>query len=158
MCCNASKQQYLEKNGIVWRWRIFAALSQEAPLDLMRLLLAEGAAGLPKDEIATRPSVPSSTLSLHLAALERAGLPPSSRQGRQLVHSLRIVGAAIDQLPDRNVQRLAHCLIWRQYRVAACGPGPAPPAQIPEPRTAKHSQINGTALSDIRGINGGIPD
>lgn len=81
MCCNGSKQQYLEKNGIVWRWRIFAALSQEAPLDLMRLLLAEGAAGLPKGEIATRPSVPSSTLSLDLAALERAGLPPLEPSG-----------------------------------------------------------------------------
>lgn len=70
----------------------FAALSQETRLDLMRLLLAEGASGLPAGEIATRLSVPSSTLSFHLAALERAGLTHSTRQGRQIVHAPRIAG------------------------------------------------------------------
>lgn len=58
----------------------------------MRLLLAEGASGLPAGEIATRLSVPSSTLSFHLAALERAGLTHSTRQGRQIVHAPRIAG------------------------------------------------------------------
>lgn len=70
----------------------FAALSQETRLDLMRLLLAEGASGLPAGEIATRLSVPSSTLSFHLTALERAGLTHSTRQGRQIVHAPRIAG------------------------------------------------------------------
>ena len=70
----------------------FAALSQETRLELMRLLLAEGASGLPAGEIATRLGIPSSTLSFHLAALERAGLTLSTRQGRQIVHAARING------------------------------------------------------------------
>lgn len=70
----------------------FAALSQETRLELMRLLLAEGASGLPAGEIATRLSVPASTMSFHLAALERAGLTHSTRQGRQIVHAARIAG------------------------------------------------------------------
>jgi protein-tyrosine-phosphatase/DNA-binding transcriptional ArsR family regulator len=70
----------------------FAALSQETRLDLIRLLLAEGASGLPAGEIAARLSVPASTLSFHLAALERAGLTQATRQGRQIVHAVRIAG------------------------------------------------------------------
>ena len=70
----------------------FAALSQETRLDLLRLLIAEGANGLPAGEIAARLGVPASTLSFHLSALERAGLTQSTRQGRQIVHAARIVG------------------------------------------------------------------
>jgi protein-tyrosine-phosphatase/DNA-binding transcriptional ArsR family regulator len=70
----------------------FAALSQETRLDLMRLLIAEGATGLPAGEIAVRLAVPSSTLSFHLAALERAGLTQSTRLGRQIVHAVRLIG------------------------------------------------------------------
>jgi len=70
----------------------FAALSQETRLDLMRLLIAEGASGLPAGEIAARLAVPASTLSFHLAALERAGLTQATRQGRQVVHAVRISG------------------------------------------------------------------
>ncbi len=70
----------------------FAALAQDTRLDLMRLLLAEGGSGLPAGEIAMRLGVPSSTLSFHLAALERAGLTQSTRQGRQIVHAARING------------------------------------------------------------------
>ncbi len=70
----------------------FAALSQETRLDLMRLLIAEGASGMPAGEIAARLAVPASTLSFHLAALERAGLTQSTRQGRQIVHAVRIGG------------------------------------------------------------------
>ena len=58
----------------------------------MRLLLTYGPSGLPAGEIAARLSVPASTLSFHLAALERAGLTQSTRQGRQVVHAVRIAG------------------------------------------------------------------
>jgi ArsR family transcriptional regulator, arsenate/arsenite/antimonite-responsive transcriptional repressor / arsenate reductase (thioredoxin) len=70
----------------------FGALSQETRLDLMRLLITEGASGLPAGEIGARLGVPASTLSFHLAALERAGLTQSTRQGRQIVHAVRIAG------------------------------------------------------------------
>jgi len=72
--------------------RAFAALSQDARLDLLRLLIAEGPTGLPAGELARRLGLPASTTSFHLAALERAGLTQSTRQGRQIVHAARIVG------------------------------------------------------------------
>jgi protein-tyrosine-phosphatase/DNA-binding transcriptional ArsR family regulator len=68
-----------------------AALAQETRLDLVRMLLAEGANGLPAGEIGNRLGVPASTLSFHLAALERVGLTQSTRHGRQIIHAARIV-------------------------------------------------------------------
>ena len=70
----------------------FGALSIETRLEVLRLLIAEGATGLPAGEIAARLSVPSSTLSFHLAALERAGLTYSTRQSRQIIHAVRFAG------------------------------------------------------------------
>jgi len=67
-----------------------AALSQETRLDLVRMLIAEGANGLPAGEIGSRLNVPASTLSFHLAALERVGLTQSTRHGRQIIHAVRI--------------------------------------------------------------------
>jgi protein-tyrosine-phosphatase/DNA-binding transcriptional ArsR family regulator len=74
----------------------FAALSQETRLDLVRLLIAHGASGLPAGEIAAQLAIPSSTLSFHLTALERAGLTQATRQGRYIVHAVRI--GAVRQL------------------------------------------------------------
>ena len=70
----------------------FAALSQETRIDLIRLLIAECASGLPAGDIAERLGLAPSTLSFHLAALERAGLTRSTRHGRQIIHAVRIAG------------------------------------------------------------------
>jgi protein-tyrosine-phosphatase/DNA-binding transcriptional ArsR family regulator len=70
----------------------FAALSQDARLNLMRLLIAEGPTGMPAGELACRVGLPASTTSFHLAALERAGLTQPTRQGRQIIHAVRIAG------------------------------------------------------------------
>jgi ArsR family transcriptional regulator, arsenate/arsenite/antimonite-responsive transcriptional repressor / arsenate reductase (thioredoxin) len=70
----------------------FAALSLDVRLNLMRLLIAEGATGMPAGELASRLGVPASTTSFHLAALERAGLTQATRQGRQIIHAVRIAG------------------------------------------------------------------
>jgi protein-tyrosine-phosphatase/DNA-binding transcriptional ArsR family regulator len=70
----------------------FAALSQETRVDLMRLLVAEGASGLRAGDIVSRLNVAPSTLSFHLSALERAGLTQSTRQGRHIIHAVRIAG------------------------------------------------------------------
>jgi protein-tyrosine-phosphatase/DNA-binding transcriptional ArsR family regulator len=67
-----------------------AALSQETRLDLVRLLIAEGANGLPAGEIGGRLNIPASTLSFHLAALERVELTQSTRHGRQIIHAVRV--------------------------------------------------------------------
>src|SRR3984885_6260270 len=70
----------------------FAALSVDARLNLMRLLVAEGPTGLPAGKLASRLELPASTTSFHLAALERAGLTQATRQGRQIIHAVRIAG------------------------------------------------------------------
>jgi arsenate reductase len=67
----------------------FGALSQETRLDLLRLLIAAGPSGLPAGEVGSRLGLPASTASFHLAALERAGLTLSTRQGRQIIHAAR---------------------------------------------------------------------
>lgn len=69
-----------------------AALAQETRLDLVRLLIAAGASGLPAGEIAVRLGVPPSTLSFHLNALERVGLVRGTRQGRSIIYAIRIAG------------------------------------------------------------------
>jgi ArsR family transcriptional regulator, arsenate/arsenite/antimonite-responsive transcriptional repressor / arsenate reductase (thioredoxin) len=69
----------------------FAALSVDTRLNLLRLLMAEGANGLAAGEVVRRLGLPASTASFHLAALERAGLTQSTRHGRQIVHAARFV-------------------------------------------------------------------
>jgi protein-tyrosine-phosphatase/DNA-binding transcriptional ArsR family regulator len=70
---------------------VFSALSQDTRVDLLRLLIAQGASGLPAGDIVNRLGIPASTTSFHLAALERAGLTQSTRQGRQIIHAVRVV-------------------------------------------------------------------
>lgn len=71
--------------------QVFAALAQETRLGVLRLLIAAGPNGLPAGEISDRLGLPASTMSFHLAALERAGLTQSTRQSRQVIHAVRIV-------------------------------------------------------------------
>jgi len=71
---------------------MLAALAQETRLDLLRLLFARGATGLPAAEIASQLGVPPSTLSFHLTAMEREGLLVSTRHGRRIVYAVRLIG------------------------------------------------------------------
>ncbi len=70
----------------------FAALSVDARVNLLRLLLAAGPTGLPAGDLASRLALPASTTSFHLAALERAGLTQATRHGRQIIHAVRLAG------------------------------------------------------------------
>ena len=70
----------------------FAALAREHRLAVFRLLVREGPSGLPAGEIAERVAVPSSTLSHHLAHLERAGLLRSWRIERRIFYAVDIEG------------------------------------------------------------------
>jgi ArsR family transcriptional regulator, arsenate/arsenite/antimonite-responsive transcriptional repressor / arsenate reductase (thioredoxin) len=69
-----------------------AALAQEHRLAVFRLLIREGASGLPAGEIADRVAIPSSTLSRHLAHLEQAQLLRSWRVKRQIYYAVDIDG------------------------------------------------------------------
>jgi DNA-binding transcriptional ArsR family regulator len=70
----------------------FSALAQEHRLAVFRLLVREGPGGLPAGEIAERIAVPPSTLSHHLAHLERAGLLRSWRVERRIFYAVDVEG------------------------------------------------------------------
>ena len=75
---------------------VFAALSQETRVAVLRLLVGVGPSGMPAGDIADSLGVPASTASFHLSALERVGLTQSTRQGRRIIHAARI--AALREL------------------------------------------------------------
>ena len=63
------------------------ALAQEHRLALFRLLVQAGPEGMPAGQIAVKLGVPSSSLSFHLAHLNRAGLINQRRESRSLIYS-----------------------------------------------------------------------
>lgn len=81
---------------------ILAHLAQETRLELVRMLIGEGASGLSAGAIAERLAVPSSTLSFHLNALERVGVLRATRSGRNVVYAVRPAGlrAILEFLSD----------------------------------------------------------
>ncbi|HVS24413.1 MAG TPA: metalloregulator ArsR/SmtB family transcription factor [Gammaproteobacteria bacterium] len=80
----------------------FAALAHDVRLTVFRLLLAKSPDGLPAGQIAQRLEIPASTLSTHLAQLERAGLLRSWREQRRILYAVdvegtrRLVGFLVD--------------------------------------------------------------
>ncbi len=70
---------------------VFSALSHEARLDLIRLLVPAGPEGLAAGEIARSLGLSSSRLSFHLAAMEQAGLLTSRRVARNIFYSVDAV-------------------------------------------------------------------
>ena len=71
----------------------FAALAQDHRLAVFRLLMRKGTNGLPAGEIADAIGVPPSTLSSHLAQMERAGLIRSWRRQRYVLYAIDIEGS-----------------------------------------------------------------
>ena len=63
------------------------ALAQEHRLALFRLLVQAGPAGMAAGAIADALDIPNSSLSFHLAQLQRAGLIVQRREGRSLIYS-----------------------------------------------------------------------
>ena len=70
----------------------FAALAHDLRLRVFRLLLSRSPSGLPAGQIALRLQVPASTLSAHLAQLERAGLLRSWREQRRILYAVDTAG------------------------------------------------------------------
>ena len=63
------------------------ALAQEHRLALFRLLVQAGQTGMSAGALAGALSVPNSSLSFHLAHLNRVGLIQQRRDGRSLIYS-----------------------------------------------------------------------
>jgi DNA-binding transcriptional ArsR family regulator len=66
----------------------FAALAHELRLEVFRLLIGALPSGLPAGQIAQQLEVPASTLSTHLAQLERAGLLKSWREQQRIFYAV----------------------------------------------------------------------
>ena len=64
-----------------------SALAHEHRLELYRLLVQRGPAGLSAGALAQRLEVPPSSLTFHLQQLHHAGLVTQRRVGRQLIYA-----------------------------------------------------------------------
>jgi ArsR family transcriptional regulator len=62
------------------------ALAQETRLDIFRMLVQKGPAGLPAGEIGSRLAQPSPTMSFHLNQLRFAGMVTSRRESRSIIY------------------------------------------------------------------------
>lgn len=64
-----------------------SAISQEARLEIFRLLVQAGAEGLPAGVIGEQLDIPASTLSFHLKELSHAGLVNARQVSRFIYYS-----------------------------------------------------------------------
>ena len=64
-----------------------AALAQDNRLDVFRLLVQAGPAGLPAGEVASALDVAPSTLTFHFDRLRMAGLVNVRRDGRSMIYA-----------------------------------------------------------------------
>src|SRR5882757_7224661 len=76
----------MEKESVV---AALAALAQDNRLDVFRLLVRAGHAGLPAGRIATALGLPPNTLSFHFDRLRQAGLVSVQREGRSMIYAAR---------------------------------------------------------------------
>jgi ArsR family transcriptional regulator len=66
-----------------------AALAQDNRIDVFRLLVQAGPAGLPAGRIAEALDVASNTLTFHFDRLRNAGLVTARREGRSIIYAAR---------------------------------------------------------------------
>ena len=92
------------------------ALAQASRLEVFRLLVRRGPAGLAAGEISGRVGVPPTTLSFHLAQLSHAGLVTSRREGRSILYAADYGG----------MQGLMGFLTDNCCQEGGCAPPPTP--------------------------------
>ena len=90
------------------------SLAQEHRLALFRLLVEAGQKGMAAGSLAEALSVPNSSLSFHLAHLNRAGLIEQRRDGRSLIYTANF--GAMNELVS---YLLANCCGGADCSVAA---------------------------------------
>jgi ArsR family transcriptional regulator len=67
--------------------RALGALAQESRLDVFRLLVRKGAAGMAAGDLSSHFGLPSATMSFHLKEMTGAGLITSRRESRSIIYS-----------------------------------------------------------------------
>ena len=63
------------------------ALAHDSRLAIFRLLIQEGADGLPAGEVGQRLGIPANGLTFHMTRLRYAGLVRARRNGRQIIYA-----------------------------------------------------------------------
>jgi ArsR family transcriptional regulator, arsenate/arsenite/antimonite-responsive transcriptional repressor len=76
----------MEKQDVI---TALSALAQETRLDIFRLLVQAGTAGMAAGKIGERLGLASATLAFHLKELKHAGLVTVEREGRSLIYAAR---------------------------------------------------------------------
>ncbi len=106
-----------------------AAVAQETRLDIFRLLVQKGPAGMPAGEIGARMDLPSPTLSFHLNQLRNAGLLSSRRESRSIIYSANYatMQALLAYLTE-------NCCSGKLAEPGCCAGVPVPAAAAPRPR------------------------
>ena len=66
-----------------------AALAQDSRLDVFRLLVQAGPAGLPAGQVAAKLKLAPNTLTFHFDRLRDAGLVTVRRDGRSMIYATR---------------------------------------------------------------------
>lgn len=69
---------------------IFEALSSEVRLDIFKLLMKHGTAGLVAGDIAEALNLPNTNLSFHLKNLYHAGIIEMQKEGRFVRYSIKM--------------------------------------------------------------------
>jgi ArsR family transcriptional regulator, arsenate/arsenite/antimonite-responsive transcriptional repressor len=100
-----------------------AALAQDNRLDVFRLLVQAGPAGLPAGQIAAALDLAPNTLSFHFDQLRSAGLVTVRREGRSMIYATRFetMNALLSYLTENCCQGAP-----QSCAPATCGPARAP--------------------------------
>lgn len=67
--------------------KVLGALAQESRLEVFRLLVRKGSAGMAAGELSDHFGLPPATMSFHLKELTNAGLITSRRESRSIIYS-----------------------------------------------------------------------
>ena len=99
-----------------------AALAQDSRLDVFRLLVQAGPAGLPAGQVAAKLKLAPNTLTFHFDRLRDAGLVTVRRDGRSMIYATRFetMNALVQFLTENCCQGSAE----ECAPVAACVPAP----------------------------------
>ena len=102
-----------------------SALANDSRLELVRLLMPHGEAGMSAGEIGKKLGLGASLLSFHLAALEQAGLLRSRRASRNVIYAIDLAGLG------GTIGYLVRDCCVSHPSVMACCRNAAEPVQFP---------------------------
>jgi ArsR family transcriptional regulator, arsenate/arsenite/antimonite-responsive transcriptional repressor len=106
-----------------------AALAQDNRLDVFRLLVEAGPAGMPAGEVAQALKLAPNTLTFHFDRLREAGLVAVRREGRSMIYSAQYgaMNALIAYLTENCCQGAAEV----REQAVVCKPASAKRAKEP---------------------------